>query len=63
MSTNFSYFIIMSFKCRFCNRILSTRSGYRQHVKNCMKHIDDDDNADVEMLVIRLIYNNKVLKY
>lgn len=46
----------MSFKCPFCNRILSTLSGYRQHVKICMKHIDDD-NADIKMLVCGLIYN------
>jgi transcription elongation factor Elf1 len=50
----------MSFKCPFCNRILSTLSGYRQHVKICMKHIDvntDDDNANIKMLVCGLFYN------
>jgi hypothetical protein len=30
----------MAFKCPFCNRILSTRSAYSQHVKRCSENFD-----------------------
>jgi hypothetical protein len=38
----------MSFKCPICNRTLSQHTAYSQHVQNCIKKIELDNN-DVEM--------------
>jgi len=32
----------MSYKCPFCERILSTRSSYSQHVSICLKIAEED---------------------
>ena len=32
----------MSYKCPFCERILSTRSSYSQHVSICLKIAEKD---------------------
>ena len=33
----------MSYKCPFCERILSTRSSYSQHVSICLKIAKEKD--------------------
>ena len=32
----------MSYKCPFCERILSTRSSYSQHISICLKITKED---------------------
>lgn len=40
----------MAFKCPFCERILSTRSSYTQHVSVCMKAVEEEeDNIVTDM--------------
>lgn len=34
----------MPYKCPFCERILSTRSSYSQHVNVCMKKAEEAEN-------------------
>ena len=38
----------MSYKCLFCEHILSTRSSYSQHVSICLK-IAEEDKIVTEM--------------
>lgn len=39
----------MTFKCPFCERILSTRTAYTQHKTICMKAYEEEDNIITDM--------------
>jgi hypothetical protein len=39
----------MSYKCPFCERILSTRSSYSQHVSICLKIAEEEDKIVTDM--------------
>ena len=39
----------MSYKCPFCERILSTRSLYSQHVSICLKIAKEEDKIVTNM--------------
>jgi hypothetical protein len=62
----------MAFACPFCNRILSNRSGYTQHVKRCSEYYDSSSLNSSEVILIRnesdiimteqeVIYINEIL--
>ena len=34
----------MTFKCPFCERILTTRSSYTQHVNFCIKTAEEEED-------------------
>lgn len=64
----------MAFACPFCNRVLSTRSAYSQHVKNCSENYDSSSSSSSEEIVIQnesdiimpeqeVININKMLKF
>jgi uncharacterized C2H2 Zn-finger protein len=38
----------MAFKCPFCNRVLSSRSAYSQHVKRCSENYDSSSSSSSE---------------
>jgi uncharacterized C2H2 Zn-finger protein len=40
--------ITMAFKCPFCNRVLSSRSAYSQHVKRCSENYDSSSSSSSE---------------
>ena len=37
----------MTFKCPFCERILSTRTAYTQHRTICMKAYEEDNITNI----------------
>jgi hypothetical protein len=39
----------MSYKCPFCEHILSTRSSYSQHVSICLKIAEEEDKIVTDM--------------
>jgi formiminotetrahydrofolate cyclodeaminase len=39
----------MSYKCPFCERILSTRSSYSQHISICLKIAEEEDKIVTNM--------------
>ena len=39
----------MSYKCSFCERILSTRSSYSQHVSIYLKIAEEEDKIVTDM--------------
>ncbi|RHZ48439.1 hypothetical protein Glove_551g2 [Diversispora epigaea] len=38
----------MAFECPFCNRVLSSRSAYSQHVKRCSENYDSSSSSSSE---------------
>ncbi|RHZ78950.1 hypothetical protein Glove_153g4 [Diversispora epigaea] len=38
----------MAFECPFCNRVLSNRSAYSQHVKRCSENYDSSSSSSSE---------------
>jgi hypothetical protein len=40
--------ITMAFECPFCNRVLSSRSAYSQHVKRCSENYDSSSSEEIQ---------------
>ena len=51
----------MAFKCPFCNRVLSSRSAYSQHVKRCSENYDSSSSEDIIMSEQEVININEIL--
>lgn len=43
----------MAFACPFCNRVLSNRSAYSQHVKRCSENYDSSSLNSSEVILIQ----------
>jgi hypothetical protein len=41
----------MAFACPFCNRVLSTRSAYSQHVNRCSENYSSSSSSSEEIFI------------